>query len=552
MKLPAGVSQGDFSAALKEFAKIVGDPWVFTSEEDVDLYRDPYSLLWGEPDERTASAAVAPENVDQVVELVKIANRYRIPIYPVSTGKNLGYGGPAPALAGSVVFDLKRMNRIVEIDERNGYVLVEPGVSYFDLYNAIQEKGLKLWIDCPGPGWGSLVGNALDGGVGYTLAPYRSHFDAQCGIEVVLPTGTLMRTGMGALPGAKTWQQFKPGFGPRIDGLFKQSNFGVVTKMGFWLMSAPENHATGVVTVPGFRDIIPLVDAIGRLEQSKIVQGLWTLSSPTTGTSGDGGPGGGASSQKNPEILAILSSAGGVDMDKLEAAARSAGFPFWACEFNFYGPKRLIEAQWECVRDALAGIQGSTFNLNAIRSLPLPSDELAKMRDTVTLGVPTLRTFDLGPMLSYDGEDVVGHVFFSPIIPRTGQATIEAIEVFAAVARKYKLPYPPVPFPASIFERAFMFVVALPVTRSASVNAKVRDIFRELVVVAAEHGWGEYRTAPAFYDLIMGVYSFNDNALKTFLETIKDAIDPNGIVSAGRYAIWPRHLREGEGRPAAA
>ena len=286
MKLPPNVSEADFTAALKAFASIVGDQWLFTADEDLELYRDSYSILWGEADERTASAAVAPDNADQVVELVKVANRYRIPIYPISTGKNLGYGGAAPALAGSVVFDLKRMNRIVEIDERHGYVVVEPGVSYFDLYNYIQEKGLKLWIDCPSPGWGSVLGNALDGGVGVTLAPYRSHFDAQCGIEVVLPNGRMMRTGMGAMPGAKTWQQFKPGFGPRIDGLFKQSNYGVVTKMGFWLMPAPENFTTGVVTVPKFRDIIPLVDVIGRLEQSKIVQGLWNLSSPTTGTPG--------------------------------------------------------------------------------------------------------------------------------------------------------------------------------------------------------------------------------------------------------------------------
>ena len=543
MKLPPNVSQADFTTALKAFASIVGDQWLFTADDDLELYRDSYSILWGEPDERTASAAVAPDNADQVVELVKIANRYRIPIYPISAGKNLGYGGAAPALAGSVVFDLKRMNRIVEIDERHGYVVVEPGVSYFDLYNYIQEQGLKLWIDVPSPGWGSLLGNALDGGVGVTLAPYRSHFDAQCGIEVVLPNGRMMRTGMGALPGAKTWQQFKPGFGPRIDGLFKQSNYGVVTKMGFWLMPPPENYATGVVTAPKVRDIIPLVDAISRLEQSKIVQGLWTLSSPTTGTPGFAAHEAGPSKQQDPTILAILSDPGGIDMDQLEAAAKSAGLPFWACDFNFYGPKRLIEAQWDCVRDALREIPGSRFRLNEIRRLPLPPAELAKTRDLGPFGIPTLRTFDLGPMISYEGEDVVGHIFFSPVIPRTGEAVIEAMDVFAAIARKYKLPCPPLQFPSSLFERAFLFAVGLPVTRSATVNAKIRDIIRELVAISADHGWGEYRTAPAFYDLIMSVYSFNEHALRDFLEAIKDAVDPNGIMSPGRYAIRSRHLK---------
>jgi len=546
MKLPPNVSEADFAAALKAFASIVGDQWLFTSDEDMELYRDSYSILWGEADERTASAAVAPDNADQVVELVKVANQYRIPIYPISTGKNLGYGGAAPALTGSVVFDLKRMNRIVEIDERHGYVVVEPGVSYFDLYNYIQEHGLKLWIDVPSPGWGSVMGNALDGGVGVTLAPYRDHFDAHCGIEVVLPNGRMMRTGMGALPGAKTWQQFKPGFGPRIDGLFKQSNYGVVTKMGFWLMPAPENFATGKVTVPGFRDIIPLVDVIGRLEQSKIVQGMWSLSSPTTGTPGfaahEVGP-----SKQNPKIIAILNDPGGVDMNKLEAAAKSTGLPFWACNFRFYGPKKLIEAQWDCVRDAVGHIPGAGFKLSEIRRLPLPPQELATTRDLGPLGIPTLRTFDLGPMLSYEGEDVVGHVFFSPVIPRTGEAAIEAMDFFASIARKYKLPCPPLQFPTSLFERAFLFAIGLPVTRSPTVNAKIRGIIRELVALSAERGWGEYRTAPAFYELVMGVYSFNDHALIEFLETIKDAVDPNGIMSPGRYAIRSRHFRERSG-----
>jgi 4-cresol dehydrogenase (hydroxylating) len=541
MKLPPNVSQSDFAAALKAFAGIVGDQWVFTTDDDLELYRDSYSVLWGEADERTASAAVAPDTAEQVVELVKVANRYRIPIYPISTGKNLGYGGAAPALAGSVVLDLKRMNRVIEIDERHGYVVVEPGVSYFDLYNHIQEKGLKLWIDCPSPGWGSVLGNALDGGVGVTLAPYRNHFEAQCGIEVVLPNGTLLRTGMGALPGAKTWQQFKPGFGPRIDGLFKQSNYGVVTKMGLWLMPPPENHAIGVVKVPRFRDLIPLVDIIGRLEQAKIVQGLWMLSSPTTGTRGDAAHGG--PPEVDPRIMPILGDPAGIDMDKLDAAAQSAGLPFWACEFNLYGPQKLIRAQWECICDALGAIPGAQFTLNEIRSLPLPAGDLAKLFDVGPLGIPSLRTFSLGPMVSYEGEDVVGHVFFSPVIPRTGEAAIEAMEVFAGIARKYRLPYPPMQFPSSIFERAFLFAVGLPVTRSATVNAKVREAFRELLSIATARGWGEYRTAPAFYELVMDTYSYNDHALRGFLETIKDAVDPNGIMSPGRYAIRSRLAR---------
>ena len=110
--LPPGVSQRDFSAAIAQFQSAVGKDWVFTSDPDVALYRDAYSPAWGQAEERLASAAVAPDSTEQVQQIVRTANIYKIPLFPISTGKNLGYGGSAPNLSGSVVVDLKRMNRI--------------------------------------------------------------------------------------------------------------------------------------------------------------------------------------------------------------------------------------------------------------------------------------------------------------------------------------------------------------------------------------------------------------------------------------------------------
>ena len=188
MALPPGVTQQNFGKALEEFEAAVGSQWVFTSDDDIALYRDAYSPFQGEPEERLASAAVSPYTVEEVQKVVRTANTYRIPIYPISTGKNLGYGGSAPNLSGSVVLDLKRMNRILEVNEKNASALVEPGVSYFDFYRYIQEHKLKVWMDCPDPGWGSLIGNALDHGGGYTATTFRNHFDAHCGMEVVLAT----------------------------------------------------------------------------------------------------------------------------------------------------------------------------------------------------------------------------------------------------------------------------------------------------------------------------------------------------------------------------
>ena len=199
MTLPPGVGRRDFSAALRAFASAVGTEWVFSDAEDVSSTATPIPRFGTRTKSVSHRRPSRRHSLEQVQEVVRIANRYRIPLYAISTGKNLAYGGSAPVLSGSVVLDLKRMNRVLEVNEQNAYALVEPGVSYFDLYRHIQDRGFKLMLDVPTPGWGSLVGNALDHGVGMT--PLRDHFGAQCGMEVVLADGSVLRTGMGATSG---------------------------------------------------------------------------------------------------------------------------------------------------------------------------------------------------------------------------------------------------------------------------------------------------------------------------------------------------------------
>src|ERR1700748_1754317 len=141
MRTPPGLRPSDFASAISQFETAVGAQLVFTQDEDVALYKDAFSPFLGEPEERFAAAAVAPDSVEQVQAIVRIANQYKVPLYPISTGRDLGYGGSAPAYSGSVVLDLKRMNRILEVNERNATALVEPGGRFFDLYNYIQERG---------------------------------------------------------------------------------------------------------------------------------------------------------------------------------------------------------------------------------------------------------------------------------------------------------------------------------------------------------------------------------------------------------------------------
>src|ERR1700734_4332811 len=254
MYLPPGVTPTDFAAAISHFETAVGKKWVFTKDEDVDLYKDSFSPFLGEPEERVASAAVAPDSVEQVQQIVRIANQYKIPLYAISTGRNLGYGGSAPVYSGSVVVDLKRMNRILEVNEAEGYMVVEPGVSFLDLRRYLDERNLPFMCSTPEPGWGSPIGNALDHVCSNVVGDNLGMVN---GIEVVLPNGEVLRTGMGAVPTSKLWQDYRYGFGPVIDGIFSQSNFGIVTKMGFWLYPVPEGFRSGTVLVPRHDDLIP-------------------------------------------------------------------------------------------------------------------------------------------------------------------------------------------------------------------------------------------------------------------------------------------------------
>jgi len=522
MRLPPGVSSKDFSDALREIAEAVGKEWVFSSDEDVELYRDSYSPTWNEPEEPIPSAAAAPDGVEQVQAMVRIANKYKIPLWTISTGKNLGYGASAPLLGGSVVLDLKRMNRVLEINEKNHYALLEPGVSYFDLYRYIQERKLKLWVDPPDPGWGSPVGNSLERGGGYT--PMHDHFDAVCGMEVVLPSGEVMRTGMGALPGAKTWQQYKYGFGPHVMPMFSQSSLGIVTKMGVWLFPQPEAFLTGTVMVWKHQDLIPLVDIFAELQNLGIIRGTITLGSAFW----LGVP--------SPEADALRAKGSVKD---LEDFAVRKNTPYWSIPLNFYGPAKVVAAQWEYAKERFSSIPGATFKDGPSYRFPLSAEEVAKIRDTVQIGIPSLQIFSLLPPGSQ------GHIGFSPIIPMSGEVLLDAMAVFDRVHRELGAGRAVLTVLSS-FLRAFVIIDLFPVERNVERNQKMRALYRQLVKEAAAHGWGEYRTHTTFMGDISNTYSFNNHALRRFHETVKDAVDPNGILSPGKCGIWPKRMRKAE------
>ncbi|MGD2167920.1 MAG: FAD-binding oxidoreductase [Gammaproteobacteria bacterium] len=525
MAAPPGMTEAEFSRALAEFADAVGADWVFSSDEAINLYRDAYSPFWNEPEDRVPSAAVAPQATDEVQQIVRIANRYQIPLWTISTGKNLGYGGSAPAYSGSVVVDLKRMNRIIEVNDTIHFAVVEPGVSYFDLYRHIAENDLDVWIDPADPGWGSLVGNALERGGGRT--PMSDHWDAVCGLEVVLPSGELLRTGMGGMPGSETWHQYKHAFGPYIDGLFSQSNLGIVTRMGIWLMPAPEAYRDGRVSVPLHDDLIPFMEIYSYLKNSGILRGTMLLESPLLNYHVSQGG-------------SFFEMPGGASIAELDELARTRNLPYWSAELRFWGPEQINDAQWAYVQERFAAIPGVTFSDGRSYRFPEDAQRVDENDPTlhVALGRPSLGVFGL-----LQGG---GHLGFSPIIPMTGEAVFRAQRVFGELYAELGLPVGNqfAALPWSYFPRALVLLFGLPTSQDVASNQESRRIFDRLVEVSAENGWAEYRTHIGFMDKVAESYSYNNHVLRRFHETLKDAIDPNGILAPGKSGIWPGRLRD--------
>ena len=97
---------------------------------------------------------------------------------------------------------------------------------------------------------------------------------AYCGMEVVLANGEVMRTGMGAMPDNRSWHVYKRSLGPTLDQLFMQSNFGIVTKLGVWLMPWPECYMPLWLRVWNDDDLGPVVDTLRELMLDRTIENV--------------------------------------------------------------------------------------------------------------------------------------------------------------------------------------------------------------------------------------------------------------------------------------
>lgn len=179
---------------------------------------------------------VLPTSVEQIQAIVQVARKERYTLTPRVYGSNVG--GLAIPPEGGVVVDLRRMNRIIEVQQNDMYAIVEPGVTWEQLKGYLIEHQIPLRMGYPlSPPDTSIMANCLLDGLGNLSMRYGAMADWIGGLEAVLPDGQIVRTGAPAL--SNHWFGRAPL--PDLTGLFVswQGTTGIVTKLAFQLWPDP-------------------------------------------------------------------------------------------------------------------------------------------------------------------------------------------------------------------------------------------------------------------------------------------------------------------------
>ncbi|ORY55959.1 hypothetical protein BCR35DRAFT_215721 [Leucosporidium creatinivorum] len=529
--LPPGIDRQAFDKAIAELRETLGEDAIELNDVPLNhgnymappLSHDPYSVL---DDEYFAGCgAVYPSSTEDVVIIVKWANKHLIPLWTISVGRNLGYGGASPRVAGSLIVHLgRRMNKVLSVDPDTASCLLEPGVTYFDLYEHLRAVGLgeKLWIDVPDLGGGSVMGNALDRGVGYT--PYGDHFAQHCGMEVVMPDGSVVRTGMMAMENSATPQAFNYGFGPYVDGMFTQSALGIVTKMGMWLMPSPGGCLPFMFTFPEHTDLEQLVDICRPLMLNRLLHNIPGLRLGVYDA---------ATYMTRDEAVGVENRGSPLTAEQEKAIIKKAGGAAWSFYASCYGPPEIAKGHLEMIKAAFFQVPGAKMYLCE----DVPEGHYLIDRANVFSGIPTFRELDWQKWIPNSST-----LFFSPIVPVDGKEALAQVEIFKYRFLEYGFDF------FNVFyigpREGHNIVILLFDRTSPQQRVNAMKCMRAMIEDAAKLGWGEYRTHISLQDQVAETYAFGDGALMKLHEQMKDHLDPNGILSPGRSGIWPRRYRD--------
>ncbi len=529
-----------FEAALAEWRGVLGDDNVAADASSrVSAQTATFAT------HQRVLAVLRPANREQVQDCLRIANRFGIPVHPVSGGKNWGYGSRVPTCPQAVLLDLGRMNRILDFDERLAYVTLEPGVTQGQLYAFLKKRKSKLWMDATGSSnAASVVGNAVERGFGHT--PYGERFSHMCGLEVVLPTGDCVETGFHRFAGAKASATYPFGMGPHLDGLFTQSNLGVITRMTLWLMPAPEYFQAFFFRCDDAEGLAPLIEALRPLRLNgtirntihigndyKVLSGLRQYPFEETGG-------------RTPLLP-----------EQMVEFRRRMHFGCWNGSGGLYGTRKQVAEARRLLRRALKGkinrigfIDDRALALIERFSTPFRlltgwnlSRTLNVLRPVYGLmkGIPTdtpmesayWRKRTAPPERMDPDRDRCGLLWYAPVAPATGEDAVALTNAASQVVLEYG--FEPGISMTMVTERSLTCVISIGYDRDvAGQDLAAMQCCRALRARLTGMGYHSYR---------LGVQSMSemsaDNGYNRLLNSLKSTLDPNGILAPGRYQPVP-------------
>ncbi|GAV22059.1 FAD-binding oxidoreductase [Carboxydothermus pertinax] len=253
--------------ALAKLEKILGSAKIKTQTEELFVYG--YDATAGLKNQMPL-AVVFPESTEEVVEIVKWANEYKIPLYPRGSGTNLS-GGTIPAAKG-VVVELNRLNKILEIDLDNLTATVEPGVIINDLNEAVKPYGL-IYPPDPGTVTTATMGGSVaecSGGLRGLKYGVTKHYIM--GIEAVIGTGELLKFG------GKTVKNVT-GYDLPALMVGSEGTLGIITKIIVKLIPAPVAKKSFLAV---FNSIDDAGNAIAEIIKNRVIPATLEIMDQTT------------------------------------------------------------------------------------------------------------------------------------------------------------------------------------------------------------------------------------------------------------------------------
>jgi FAD/FMN-containing dehydrogenase len=483
----------EIKAKLRE---IIGVEYVFDEPQIMERYSKDYSL---DPP-RMPNYVVQPKDVTQVQDVIKLANEHRMPVIPCSSGVH--FNGATLPSQGGIVLDLRGMNKILEVDERNRKARIEPGVTWGQLQAELEGHELMGLLPLlPHPLKSALTSHLEREPM---LIPKYEYGDPLLTMEVVLPTGELFRTGSACVPGY-TVDAIADGVQPEGPGigfwrLFQgaQGTMGVVTWANVKVEYLPQVNKTFFIPCQRVEDAI---EPIYRMQRRMIGQECLLLN--------------------NFNLAAILA------QSPADLTTLSEALPPWSIILILAGGRRHPEEKIEYEEEALMEIGSELPRSSIMSSLPAVPGVERRLPRMLRQPWPEGRTYW---KFCHKGscQDISFHT--------TWDKAPQFITAIGGAASKYGYPVAEVGFYLQPVERARACRLECDFYYNPDDLREV-DRVRKLYADVAEIllNMGAFFTTP--YGIIAELVYGRATEYAIALTKIKGLLDPNNIMSPGKLCF---------------